>query len=134
MLAAQARQLFLKSVVIRLPVSRHPAIALGRVGRAAFAIQRRAAKRFRRAQGRGGLPGIQALVVRWPVQVDHVARHARAEDRRAECAGEAVEAVEVPVSIRDRQRDIRVPVAQGVGNVRAEMRNGDYQRRIADFE
>jgi hypothetical protein len=40
----------------------------------------------------------------------------------------------MPVGIRERQRDIRVRVAQGIWNVRAEMGNGDHQRRIAAFE
>ena len=86
------------------------------------------------AQAGLGLAGIQAGVVGRTVQVHHVARIARAQHRRAQRPGPAVQRVQVPVGVARAQ-------AGSVMRARAALRaagcpggDGDQQRRVAALE
>src|SRR5690606_26094042 len=82
-------------------------------------------------QAGGVLAGIQRGVVRRAVEVDHVARVARADDRGAQLAGKGVQARDVPVGIRHAAGAVGQARGDVGGKFAAVVRQADQQRRVA---
>ena len=130
-LAAEARQFGGERVVVRAPVGLYPCGDLRRIRRLPFAVHRLAAELQHRAQAGGVLPRVQRGVVRRPVQIDHITRPARHQDRGAQLPGEVVQARHVPVGIGHpacRIGQSRGDVLRQRGTV---VRQADQQRRAA---
>ena len=87
-----------------------------------------------RAHGRSGTADVQRRRIRRAIEIDHIARIVRLDDRRAEPAREVVELVDVPVRVRHTATDDGQAMRQRIWQFGPRMRNADEQRRRAAME
>ncbi|KAG0750671.1 hypothetical protein G6F24_015057 [Rhizopus arrhizus] len=130
----EAIQLFAQLGVIGLPIGLQAVRALGVRQHGVVLVERVAAERLGRAQAGLGLAGVQAFVIGRAVQVHHIARIPRTDHRRAQRLRELVQRVQVPVGIAGLQAQRRHLRALRVGDLAAQMGNGDQQRGGAAAE
>ena len=124
----QARQLGLECDVIGPPPLFGAPRDLGVVRGGPVQVERVSGEEAGRAEFGVVRAGIHRRVVGRAVQVDHVARHARLKDARAQIGRKGVEALQVPVGVLDAGRTGHVAAAKIVGNGLAAVREADQQR------
>src|SRR5690606_30607612 len=101
---AQSLQFRGQRRVVGPPVGVHAGAHLGRIGLRALQVHPAAVEAAHRAQAGGVLARVERGVVLAAVEVHHVARVHRHQDRGAQRAGEVVEARHVPVGVRHHAR------------------------------
>ena len=122
------RQFGLKGLMIRLPDLRQILLTLGG-GRFHAGFKGRASVEQGIGEQPGGGRGIKRCVVRRAVEVNHKAGIFTHQNAGTECARKIVQAGNMPVGIRQRQRRVRQTTGDFRRQVRACVRNADQQRR-----